>query len=395
MSNTRVTQHPPTKPHGPHPEWKINKELFPTDGPVEDQLAFLVQYAILAPSAHNAQPWIFEVRGETINLFADRSRRLPVLDPRDRELTIACGSALYALRLAMRKFEMVDVVGLLPDKSNPDLLATVTVGDRHKPSDDDLVLFRQIPNRRSSRMPFDRTVISDGIVSKCARDAEAEGAMIYPVADRHTRHLIATLIAEGDREQMHNPAFREELARWLRPNVGLYQDGIPSYAEGHTSKVWDFLSKIEPLVVRRFDIGKGVAAHDQELAEGSPLITVLCTKGDTPLDWMRAGQAAMRVSLRAQAAEVCSSYLNQPIEVEHLRPRLQKVLSAAEIPQLVLRMGHGPDVEPTPRRPVCQVVRRIQENPERNLRTNPTQTTAPLRAAPIIEAPLGKQRKHS
>jgi len=364
MSNTRVTQHPPTKPHAAHPEWRVNKELFPTEGPVDDQLAFLVQYAILAPSVHNAQPWIFEVRGDTISLFADRSRRLPVIDPHDRELIIGCGSALYALRLAMRKFEMVDVVGLLPDKKNPDLLATVTIGggagEKHKPSDDDVVLFRQIPNRRSSRMPFDRTVIPDGIVSKCARDAEAEGAMIYPVADRHTRHLIATLVAEGDREQMHSQAFREELARWLRPNQGCHKDGIPSYAEGHTSKVWDFLSKIEPLIVRRFDIGKGVAAHDQELAEGSPLITVLCTKGDTPLDWLRAGQAAMRVSLRAQAGEVCSSYLNQPVEVAHLRPRLQKVLGATEIPQLVLRMGHGPDVEPTPRRPVGEVVRKVE-----------------------------------
>jgi hypothetical protein len=57
----------------------------------------LVRQAILAPSSHNTQPWIFRVRAESVELYADRTRALPVNDPLDRELTI---SSAWAIRRA-------------------------------------------------------------------------------------------------------------------------------------------------------------------------------------------------------------------------------------------------------------------------------------------------------
>jgi len=46
--------------------WDIDAGEFPTDGPVEDQATFLLRYAILAPSSHNAQPWAFDVAGNEL-----------------------------------------------------------------------------------------------------------------------------------------------------------------------------------------------------------------------------------------------------------------------------------------------------------------------------------------
>ena len=37
--------------------------------------------ATLAPSVHNTQPWRFVVRGDGLDMLADWSRRLTVLDP--------------------------------------------------------------------------------------------------------------------------------------------------------------------------------------------------------------------------------------------------------------------------------------------------------------------------
>ena len=34
---------------------------FPTDGSLAARAAFLLQYAVLAPSSHNSQPWLFTV----------------------------------------------------------------------------------------------------------------------------------------------------------------------------------------------------------------------------------------------------------------------------------------------------------------------------------------------
>jgi hypothetical protein len=60
--------------------------------------------------------------------------------------------------------------------------------------------------------------------------------------------------------------------------------------------------------------------------------------------------------LRATAANVAVSFLNQPIEVESLRPQLAKVIGFDGFPQLLLRLGYGNEVRPTPRRLIQDVI---------------------------------------
>ena len=46
-----------------------------------DVAANLVQQAVLVPSSHNTQPSRFRVADTAIDLFADRTRALPLNDP--------------------------------------------------------------------------------------------------------------------------------------------------------------------------------------------------------------------------------------------------------------------------------------------------------------------------
>src|SRR5918911_1973883 len=77
---------------------------------------FLLRYAVLAPSGHNTQPWLFKIAGSnnTIEIYADRSRALPVVDPDDRELVISCGAALGTMRVALRRCGRVPGVARPP-----------------------------------------------------------------------------------------------------------------------------------------------------------------------------------------------------------------------------------------------------------------------------------------
>jgi len=61
-----------------------------------------LELAVQAPSSHNSQPWRFRVREAEIELWADTSRQLHVVDPDARELTISCGAALFNLVCATR-----------------------------------------------------------------------------------------------------------------------------------------------------------------------------------------------------------------------------------------------------------------------------------------------------
>jgi len=64
-----------------------------------------------------------------------------------------------------------------------------------------------------------------------------------------------------------------------------------------------------------------------------------------------------RALLRARAADVWSSHLNQPIEVVELRPKLAEVVGrVGEFPQLLVRFGFGSTVKAQPRRRVDEVL---------------------------------------
>jgi len=131
----------------------------------------------------------------------------------------------------------------------------------------------------------------------------------------------------------------------------------------HTRRQGDGLTvpglgvSVVQLVVRTFDMGGGVGAKDKELAEGSPLLTLLETSGDDPRNWLIAGQAHERVLLTGCQLGLQASYLNQPIQVAALRARLQEVVGATGCPQVLLRLGYPTeDVPAAPRRELKQVL---------------------------------------
>jgi nitroreductase len=334
--------------------WRISALEFP--GPevaVELRLRFLVGYAVLAPSVHNSQPWLFKARDGRLELYADRTRALPVVDPHDRTLTIGCGAALFNLRIAARHFGYQTCVDVLPDPASHDLLASLRLGERKPPTHEENTLFSSITRRRTNRMPFDRTPVDRKVIEHLHAAAQAEGAWFHAAIERRARHVLAELIAEGDRFQFADKRFRRELASWIHSNRSHSRDGMPGYAHGHG----DLMSMLDSFVIRTFDLGKGVAAKDQDLAEHSPALVVLGTTEDNPRAWLRAGQAMQHVLLHATAAGVSASFLNQAIEVENLRPRLAKTIGRTGFPQVLLRLGHGPDVKPTPRRNPAEVLR--------------------------------------
>jgi nitroreductase len=84
--------------------WELCASDFPSDGTSRERLAFLLRYALLAPSTHNTQPWGFTLGPDRILLFRDRSRWLQVADPTQRELHLSVGCAMENLLIAARAF---------------------------------------------------------------------------------------------------------------------------------------------------------------------------------------------------------------------------------------------------------------------------------------------------
>jgi len=332
--------------------WAEALDTFPLTGEPAARLAAVVRSAVLAPSSHNSQPWLFRVEGDCLELWADRTRALAVSDPEDRELTISCGCALLNLRIALRNFGQRIACQLLPDHAQPDLLARVRLEGEQEPGPDDRDLYRAISQRRTNRLPFEPRGVPDNILARARKAAEIEGAWLQTLDGESDRIALGDLIAEADRQQMADRRFRRELAAWIHANRSSSHDGMPGYAHG----AGDLASTIAPVVIRTFDMGKGAAARDRELALGSPVLAVLWTEEETGRAWLQAGQALERALLRLTADGISISYLNQPIEIPDLRDGLARMLGREGYPQVILRLGYGRPVRPTPRRPVDEVL---------------------------------------
>jgi hypothetical protein len=349
LSRTRKGGHTIMTTESPLAAWNVSTPGFPEGGDAAEKLTFLLRYAVLAPSGHNTQPWLFALHGDTVDLCADRTQALAVVDPEDRELTISCGAALFNLRVALRRFGYRDdQVELLPDPADADLLARVRLVEGEPPSLEEEALFEAIPRRRTTRAAYEEREVPAELQQELEDEAAREGAWLHLVRGGE-REAVAELVAEGDRAQMGDKRFRRELAAWMHPNRSRAARGMRGYGFGFG----DLMSLGSPLVVRTFDLGKGQAAKDRELAEHSPLLTVLGTDGDSPREWLAAGQALERVLLRACSHGLTSSFLNQPAEVEAIRPRLAAAIGRnGRQPQLALRFGYGPDIPHTPRETV-------------------------------------------
>jgi hypothetical protein len=330
-----------------HPDFAAVEELSSAD-----RWWLLLHYAVMAASGHNAQPWRFRIHGDTAELLADRSRSLPVVDPQDRELAIGCGAALLNLRIAIHHFGFTERVTLLPDAADPDLLSRVELVGQRPAEIAEQKLFEAIPARRTNRLPFEPEPVGTEATAAFEAAAAEEGAWLVPLLADSDRKRVAALIADGDRIQAADPALRREMAAWVRGNESQSRDGLRGYSFGHGR----FESLIAPLYIRYANWGESQAESDRELASRAPLLAVLGSDFDSPLDWLRTGQALGRILLTAQASGLSASFFNQPVEVPSLRERLRVSIGASGFPQLCIRIGHAKPVLPSPRRKVEDVV---------------------------------------
>jgi nitroreductase len=321
----------------------------------------VVAAAVQAPSLHNAQPWRFRVRGDVLELRADRTRQLPATDPTGRQLTVSCGAALLGARLAVQHLGHTPVVHAFPAPDDTDLLAELRAVASSAPESSDVPrLLEAMARRRSHRGRFEPTPVDPAAVFRLQDAAEQEGARLVLVQRPGTRRAVADIVAAAERTQQSHPAVRAELEAWTPPRDSDRRDGIPSsaYPQRPTPP------GAQELTVRDFAVGRdqGTPAEPAlPVASGAPpVVAVLMTERDGPADWLVAGQALHRVLLVAAAEGLQASLHGQATELDGLRRLLQEELLANEQPQMLLQLGHAParDSAPTPRRSISEVLDR-------------------------------------
>jgi len=319
-----------------------------------ERFAGFVADAVRAPSMHNTQPWRFRLTGPAIEVLLDPSRRLPVGDPTGRAARVACGAALFNLRLALAVAGTRADVQLCP---TPDVVARLTPATSatagpatarpataRPATPAERRLHAAIPHRHSNRYPLADEPVPPGARIDLVRAADEEGGWLHVVERAAEADATTDLVREADRILRADPAYVTELRAWT--GVGVTADeGVPDGAGGPEPSQHELLT--------RRDFGGPPAAR---AFEQQPLLAVLGASGDHPADEVMAGMALQRVLLTATDLGLASSIFTQPIDIPATRDRLRAVCRHRYPPYAVLRIGYGVAPARTRRRAVDEVI---------------------------------------
>lgn len=277
--------------------WQIDGSEFYELESFDEQMRFLLRYAVLAPSGHNTQPWVFRIANDGVEVFAGYTRGLPAVDPDERELLMSVGAAITDFRVAAAHFGFDTSVSYerRPEEQLP--VALISVCETCAPDRSLAALFRAIVKRHTNRAPFDGQSI--------------EPRMLTPVCDVIDR----------------------------------FPETFGLIAVHDNRRVGEMIEQ---------------AQRDRGLAESASAL-LLVTAEDDRVSLLRAGEALELLLLTITDVGLQYSFLNQPVSVKEMRDQLGTLAGASHPAQLLIRIGSAPPVEGAmPRRPTGDTARRIR-----------------------------------
>jgi nitroreductase len=300
---------------------------------------------VLAPSAHNTQPWSFAVKDNQIDVLVDVKRHLAVSDPTQRQAYVSLGCAIMNGRVAAAHNNwLVEVVYLPAEGVAARMMFTDATADKHFAK-----LYPAIAARRTDRSLFTEKLLTD---TETAALRGLASDLAIAVDDPNIRMAVAKLVEAGTLDTLQKKDFKQELSHWVRHSWTKQSDGMPGYAMGMPALV----SLLAPLMVKVAPIHQQEGPKTKQQALSAPLIIAISTQADTRMDWLKSGELLQQLWLEATAAGLAASPLTAPIEAsQDIRNQLRGVLHTNRYPQTVIRIGHSnqQNLKATPRRTVA------------------------------------------
>ena len=312
------------------------------------QMQELVHYATLAANGHNTQPWKFAIKENAIEIHPDYTRRLPVVDPDNRELWISLGCALENLLVAAR------ASGFAPEVSYPDAADFIKVKlTADTPQSNSL--FDAIPTRQNTRSEYDGQPVKRVEMDQLLALPLEPGVSLRFATTPTDLETTLEYVNQGNLSQYADKAFIDELIYWLRFNKKealASLDGLFSICSGNP--------EVPRLVGKMFVAGtkpQQQADADAKKLRSSSGAIVIASDADNKSTWVRTGQVYERMALRMTALNIKSAFLNQPIEMAEIRLQFQSAMGLDKSqPQLLMRFGYADLMPRSLRRPVDAVL---------------------------------------
>lgn len=319
-------------------------------------LAHLLEAAGRAPSAHNTQPWKLIWHENELQVCVPEHRMLPAVDPEGADTLYALGAMLENLMLTLHQlgFEGKYVVAEKWQFNEP----TIILRWRPRGSKADSPLYRMIPIRRTSRVPY----LDEPIPSGVLKDIEeaARPARLYVLMDWAAKDEIRFLTAAAGTRALQNERYASELYRWMRfsrCDPGWYQDGLNAECMGW-NRIEAALARqlLRPSVIRvlaKLWFTRWLYTNIDQQAPFAPALCLLTTQDSSFGGRVQAGRSLQRVWLTAAAHGLVTHPLSAAVDDARSRGRVLALFAvpAGETHINLFRLGKSPKTARSARLP--------------------------------------------
>jgi len=324
-------------------------------------LAHLLDAAGRAPSPHNTQPWKFLWPGDQLQIRVPQQRMLSAADPEGVDTLYALGALLENLLLTLSRlgFEGHYVVAEKWQSSEPMIVLYWRACDIRTDSH----LYRMIPIRRTSRLPYlDEPIPSSAIEEM---QAAAYPARLYYLTDSAALDEIRQLTAITGARALQKEAYTSELYRWTRfskRDPGWYTDGLNAECMGW-NRIEAALAQqlLRPAVVRvlaRLAFTRWVYTNVDQQAPFAPALCLLTTRKCDFTGCVEAGRSLQRVWLTAAERGLVTHPLSAAVDDPVSRLRVLRLFAVPpeETHVNLFRLGKSSKVARSPRVPADELL---------------------------------------
>jgi hypothetical protein len=297
--------------------------------------------AARAPSTHNSQPWRVRVfAADEWTIGADPSRRLPAVDPLDRELALSLGAFIeYLVTGAAALGFVAHLEELRGATLGPDLvrvrLSREASGARGAEQLD------RIARRRTLRKGYSSAPLSRDDVAALSEPL-GDRALWLPRGTKRADWLADAAVQSFQQQTWRDPA-QQELAQWVR-----FSDAEASTAmDGLTPDSME-VSGLAGFYMRHFMDAKsvrsksfrdrGVDAVREQAREGGGWL-VLGAQDESTGSLLEAGRAFARMTLLLHERRLAVHPMSQVLEEDPWRVEVGRALGLGS-PQFLLRVGY-------------------------------------------------------
>ncbi len=303
----------------------------------------LVQYAIMAPSNGNDQPWRFEYADGALRVLHDDARTGGPRDEVGRHWAlVAVGAALCNLQIAAAARGKAVQLDLLPRKADPRLAAEVRLqplpgGPNVDP------LFEEIPRRATNRQLGTRPHLSPVHAQALSAAARDSGAKLQLCTDRAILTELGQLLGEAERLRLiapglHGTTMRQ--VRWSETEAQETSDGVRVEALAVTPMDFATLQLLRSSdvakVIRDTHGGRLLTMSSMQAVGSSAALGLLTIGGPQPESLIRGGIAMQQLWLTASALGVAVHPVNTLLDLFARVERFNGAgLDKQEIQQLV------------------------------------------------------------